>query len=364
MKCLIFPSFIGRVFSKNAAHQAAIDAQGGAVDRRGERAADERDDAGDFRGVDQSLDERRGAVFLHEAALSHLEGLARKEVPHEFLHAHGLRRTGQDGVHCNRSPFGEFRQAAGYRELHGLGRGVVRHLRRGANGRFARQENDAAGFACEHGLEVVPGQPHAAEDVHIEQALPGFVGLVEKAHGLVDAEVVDEDVHLWELADRFRRAFGRAVVGGELFEFRAGEILANRGDGGVHAGGGASVDDDTGAFPGESAGDFEADASGAGGDECELVVEFQVHSIWMVAQELETRGCRTNFHSPGVLPSNSRKARMNEFRVLVSRAGKPLLLHALLLGQTSTRPKSAKYGIQFHRVSQMACNGLHIRHTL
>ena len=51
-------------------------------------------------------------------------------------------------------------------------------------------------FTLEHGLEVVPGHPHTAQDVDLEQALPGFVGLVEEAHGLVDAEVVDDDVHL------------------------------------------------------------------------------------------------------------------------------------------------------------------------
>ena len=76
----------------------------------------------DFRGIDEPLNERGGTVFPHEATLRHLKRLAGEKVLHELFHAFALGRAGQDGVHRDRGPLGQFRKAAGDGELHGLGR--------------------------------------------------------------------------------------------------------------------------------------------------------------------------------------------------------------------------------------------------
>ena len=94
----------------------------------------------------------------------------------------------------------------------------------------------------------MPGQPHTAQDVDLEQALPSFIGFVKEAHGFVDAEVVDEDVDVRELADRLSRALDRTVVGDEPFELCARERHDGSSDGGINTGSGAAVDDDTYTF--------------------------------------------------------------------------------------------------------------------
>jgi hypothetical protein len=48
-------------------------------------------------------------------------------------------------------------------------------------------------------------------------------------------------------------------------------------DGGINAGGDASVDDHRGAFTGEGGGDLFANATGRGGDEGQFIVEVEIH---------------------------------------------------------------------------------------
>ena len=58
------------------------------------------------------------------------------------------------------------------------------------------------------------GQPHAAHDVDLEEPQPILVGdLVERLR-LEDAEVVDQDVYLGDLAYQIRHTLGGGQVGG------------------------------------------------------------------------------------------------------------------------------------------------------
>src|SRR5262249_49499090 len=81
------------------------------------------------------------------------------------------------------------REAPRDRELHGLGGAVAGHLGRGAEARLAGDEEDPPPAPLQHARQVVPAEAHAAEDVDLEEALPGLVRLVEEADGLVDSQV-------------------------------------------------------------------------------------------------------------------------------------------------------------------------------
>ena len=69
----------------------------------------------------------------------------------------GFGRTGHDGVDGDCRALGELGKTAGQRELHGLRRAVVSHLRRGADGGFAGDEEHAAGVLHQHCFEVMAG---------------------------------------------------------------------------------------------------------------------------------------------------------------------------------------------------------------
>ena len=59
------------------------------------------------------------------------------------------------------------------------------------------------------------GQPHPAHDVDLEEPQPVVVGDLLERLGLEDAEVVDQDVNVGDLADEIGHALGSGQVGGD-----------------------------------------------------------------------------------------------------------------------------------------------------
>ena len=127
--------------------------------------------------------------------------------------------------------------------------------------------------------QVGAGEADAAHRVDFEEAEPVGIGDVFEGLGLVDPEVVDEDVYGGELRQEFGDALFGAEVGGDAAEVRR----AAGGDGGIYALLGASVEDDVGAFGGEALGDGESDACGGAGDECSFAAELEIHSEFRFA---------------------------------------------------------------------------------
>ena len=127
---------------------------------------------------------------------------------------------------------------------------------------FTGHENHFTSVSGEHGAQIVAGQSHAAHDIHVKQSLPGLVGLVKKANGFVNAEIVDQDIHFRELLDSRLTAVGRSIVGDKSVQFGVGNILFYRLDRRVDARPGAAIDDDVRPFSGKRACNFKADSSG------------------------------------------------------------------------------------------------------
>ena len=89
-------------------------------------------------------------------------------------------------------------QAAGQRQLHGLGHAVVDHLHGNVHGRFARDENDAPPSGSLHLRQPIAAQPHAAHEIDLDEGAPIGVGDLLEGLDFVSAQVVNQDIHIRE----------------------------------------------------------------------------------------------------------------------------------------------------------------------
>ena len=154
--------------------------------------------------------------------------------------------------------------------------------------------------------EVGAAQPHAAQDVDLEEAPPVLVGDLLERLRLEDAEVVDQDVDVGKRSRQGRStASAVAEVAGEALDLRArmqgGGMLAH---GGVDVASDRPLTMTRAPSRGELAGDGEADALGRAGDESGLVVQFQVHRVAMIPNT-----ARGGAHRTGSLPANAFRGR-------------------------------------------------------
>ena len=123
------------------------------------------------------------------------------------------------------------------------------------------------------------GEANTAHDVHFEELLPGVVGFVKETDGFVDAQVVNQNVDVGQLANGFGTAGGCPVVGGQRDQMRVGQAGAYFRDGLLHTGWRAAVDYDGCAFGGQRTGDFLTDAAGGGGDQSDFVFQIEFHWV-------------------------------------------------------------------------------------
>jgi hypothetical protein len=120
------------------------------------------------------------------------------------------------------------------------------------------------------------GKARAAHHIDLEKMVPVFIGDVGESLGLVDAQIVDEDVSIGRRRDQRCRAF------------RCGGIGQNGVDGAMRRDGlrrrvqlvlTAPADGDDRAFGGQTLGDGQADACGGAGDDGGLAGKFEVHDV-------------------------------------------------------------------------------------
>ena len=214
-------------------------------------------------------------VFLHllrsnAALLCHL--------PNERSHALRCRWARQDTVDRHAGALGGLREAAREGELRGFGEPVVNHLGGGVDPRFAGDEHDPAPAGGGHLGQIEAAQAHAAEHVDLEEPRPVGVRDVRERLGLEDAEVVNEHIDGGHLLDECLHPIGRAQVGRDAADFGPdAEFGFQTCDGFIHAGLGATVDNDLRALARQCQRDAVSDARGRTADECLLSGELQVH---------------------------------------------------------------------------------------
>ncbi len=143
-------------------------------------------------------------------------------------------------------------------------------LEAAADAEDAGDVDDAAPLAGFHAGDDGAGEGHDGGEVHLDVAVPDFVGDFVDGLGIVDAGVVDEDV---DLAEAFFGFDGEGFDGGAVghvgdhpFDFDA-EACADLGGGGGEFIGVAAGDEDVGAGFSEAAGHGFAEAFAAAGDE-------------------------------------------------------------------------------------------------
>ena len=130
----------------------------------------------------------------------------------------GAGGAGHDRVDGDSCALGELGEAARDGELRGLGDAVVDHLWWRHDAGLGGDEDDAAPVALEHAREVVAREADSAEDVDFEDFEPVGVGDFGEGLGLVDTEVVDEDICVGNLLDEGGCAFGGSWVGDDCFD--------------------------------------------------------------------------------------------------------------------------------------------------
>ena len=124
------------------------------------------------------------------------------------------------------------------------------------------------------------GEADGGHDVQVPVGLPLVVGGVEDGLVRAGAGVVDEDVGAAEGGLRGVDEAGAAVGGRHVAGVADGvdaELLGDRGGGADDAVAVAGGEEDVGALAGEGAGDAEADADAAAGDDRYLAGETEVH---------------------------------------------------------------------------------------
>ena len=110
-----------------------------------------------------------------------------------------------------------------------------------------------------------------AHDVYLKQPVPSVVAFVEESHGLVYAEIVDEDVDVCETGDGLGTSFRGSVVRHKWEQVGARKVQRLQGlrDAGLRS----SIDDHFRSFGGQRTGDLQADAARGGSHQRCFVVE-------------------------------------------------------------------------------------------
>ncbi|MNF94721.1 hypothetical protein D3C84_774390 [compost metagenome] len=214
-------------------------------------------------------------MFGNEAGLQllHRHTLLLGHLGEEAADSFGAGRPGQHGVDRDAGAGEGFRQAAGHCQQCGLGGAVMDHLHRNLQGRFTGQEQHPAPATLGHARCVMPRQAHRAHDVDLEKQLPVFIGQLEKALGLEDAEVVDQDVGLRHFGKQPGGAFGTAQVRGKPRDASAGQLQANVLQGLIDPFLATAIDHHVGTRLGQAYGNRQTDTGGGATDNRALAMQ-------------------------------------------------------------------------------------------
>ena len=184
-----------------------------------------------------------------------------------FGKAVGNRWPWQNAVNGHSAAGDIFRQAAGQRELRGLGDAIVDHVRRDIARRFRGDKHHPPPAFADHRREQPPRQAHAGHDVGLPVVVPGrVVGGVEILRA-IDPGVIDQNIDAGHGPQQLRCAVGVAEVGDGGARLRARHLILQPGDRGVHALLAAPVKDNLCAALRQAFGDGEANTRRGGGDQ-------------------------------------------------------------------------------------------------
>jgi len=158
----------------------------------------------------------------------------------------------------------------------------VDHVGRNVQCRFRGNEHNAAPLPLDHPLGIGTGQAHAGHYVHIEKALPDLVRCVEEVLRAVDANVVDQDVHLRQLRNQLRAPVGIADIGYHASYRCSRTGLLDGCDRSVYRRLASAVDDDVCTSLGKALGDGEANTHRGTGDKGSLGAQIDFHGMHLV----------------------------------------------------------------------------------
>ncbi len=150
------------------------------------------------------------------------------------------------------------------------------HRSRSDEAGFAGYENDSARVPLQHPRKIGPRQPRSAEHVDLEVPAPIVVGDVGEILDLVDAQIVDEDIHEGRGLQESRSTFRRRRVGKDATHVGAACGTNVRG-GFIELRSSSAGDRHLCTFDGELPGDRKTNTSGRASDQCRLAVQLQVH---------------------------------------------------------------------------------------
>src|SRR4030095_7079094 len=117
-------------------------------------------------------------------------------------------------------------------------------------------------------------QSDLAEHIYFEEPLPRLVSLVKEAHGFINAQVIDEDLHLRQPPDGFLVGRSGPFVRGQSLELWVGNPLANVSQSSINACSRAPIDDYGRAFSSQRFCNFLSYAATGCRNEGKLVLEF------------------------------------------------------------------------------------------
>jgi len=150
---------------------------------------------------------------------------------------------------------------------------VGRDVHRG----LAGDEDNPSPAARQHLRQVIAGEAHAAQDVGLEDSRPLLVGDLIERLGLVDAQVVDQDVDAWHGGDYIEGPFGRCQISGDAANAGGGNAFLDRADRRIDTRGRAAAHDHRGPFARQCHRDRESDPGGGTAGQRRPSIKLQIH---------------------------------------------------------------------------------------
>src|SRR6266481_6369166 len=119
------------------------------------------------------------------------------------------------------------RQTARNRELSGLRHAVVNHFLGSKNAALTANENNSSPILLLHPGDISTAEAYTAEHIDLEDVAPILVGNFIERLGLINSEVVNENVHRGKKLEQVFSCRSCGQVSGKSLDFRRGHSLPN-----------------------------------------------------------------------------------------------------------------------------------------
>ena len=159
--------------------------------------------------------------------LKSLKRLAATKLRHKLFHAGGMSRSRQDGIHGHTRPSTGLSQAARNCQLSCLRHAVMNHFLGSVNSALAADENDPPPLPLHHAGKIGPTEANAAEDIDLEVSPPFSVGNFLERFGLINSQVVNEDIHCRKTFEQLFGRLRRGKISSKPLDFGSWHSLLN-----------------------------------------------------------------------------------------------------------------------------------------